>query len=89
MYLPWLIYKLKLTSKAWIFLNWDTCNGQRHILTERTVTFEQINQTLMRELNRKHQTYTSKDIFAEYKDIGLNLDPLRLNAQKRYHFRVD
>jgi len=58
-------------------------------LTERTVTFEQINQTLMRELKRKHQTYTSKDIFAEYKDIGLNIDPLRLNAPKRYHFRVD
>ena len=86
-----------------------------------TFSFEQINQTLIRELKRKHQTYTSKDIFAEYKDIcvlgilriysptkigkrpqkysfhivspekdiGLNLDQLRQDAQKRYHFRVD
>jgi hypothetical protein len=34
-----------------------------------TFSFEQINQTLIRELKRKHQTYTSEDIFAEYKDI--------------------
>jgi hypothetical protein len=36
-----------------------------------TFSFEQINQTLIRELKRKHQTYTSEDIFAEYKDIGV------------------
>ena len=85
-----------------------------------TFSFEQINQTRIRELNRKHQTYTSEDIFAEYKDIcilgilriysptkigkrpqkyslhivspekdiGLNMDRLRQDAQKRYHFRV-
>ena len=34
-----------------------------------TFSFEQINQTLIRELKRKHQAYTSEDIFAEYKDI--------------------
>ena len=34
-----------------------------------TFSFEQINQTLIRELKRKHKTYTSEDIFAEYKDI--------------------
>jgi hypothetical protein len=34
-----------------------------------TFSFEQINQTLIRELKRIHQTYTSEDIFAEYKDI--------------------
>ena len=86
-----------------------------------TFSFEQINQTLIRELKRKHQTYTSEDIFAEYKDIcvlgilriysptkkgkrpqkyslhivspekdiGFNMDQLRHDAQKRYHFRVD
>jgi len=86
-----------------------------------TFSFEQINQTLIRELKRKHKTYTSEDVFAEYKnicilgilriysptkigkrpqkyslhivspekDIGLNIDQLRQDAQKRYHFRVD
>jgi hypothetical protein len=86
-----------------------------------TFSFEQINQTLIRELKRKHQIYTSEDIFAEYrhicilgilriyspsklgkrpqkyslhivspeKDIGLNIDQLRQDAQKRYCFRVD
>jgi hypothetical protein len=34
-----------------------------------TFSFEQINQTLIRELKRKHKTYTSEDIFAEYKNI--------------------
>ena len=85
-----------------------------------TFSFEQINQTLIRELKRKHKTYTSEDVFAEYKnicilgilriysptkigkrpqkyslhivspekDIGLNIDQLRQDAQKRYHFRV-
>ena len=86
-----------------------------------TFSFEQINQTLIRELKRKHKTYTSEDVFAEYKnicilgilriysptkigkrpqkyslhivspekDIVLNIDQLRQDAQKRYHFRVD
>ena len=86
-----------------------------------TFSFEQINQTLIRELKRKHKTYTSEDIFAEYKnicilgilriysptkigkrpqkyslhivspekDIGINMDQLRQDAQKRYHFQVD
>jgi hypothetical protein len=34
-----------------------------------TFSFEQINQTLIRELKNKHKTYTSEDIFAEYKNI--------------------
>lgn len=86
-----------------------------------TFSFEQINQTLRRELKHKHQTYTSEDIFAEYKnicvlgilriysptkiekrpqkyslhivspekDIGLNMDQLRQDAPKRYHFQVN
>jgi hypothetical protein len=77
-------------------------------------------QRTIRELKRKHKTYTSEDVFAEYKnifilgilriysptkigkrpqkyslhivspekDIGLNIDQLRQDAQKRYHFRV-
>jgi hypothetical protein len=36
-----------------------------------TFSFEQINQTLIRELNRKHKTYTSEDVFAEYKNIRI------------------
>ena len=86
-----------------------------------TFSFEQINQTLIRELKRKRKAYTSEDIFAEYKklcilgilriysptrlgtrsqkyslhilspekDIGLDIDQLKQDAQQRYHFRVD
>ena len=92
--------------------------GIGHFGEFATFSFEQINQTLIRELKRKHQTYTSKDIFAEYKDIcvlgilriysptkigkrpqkyslhivapekdiGLDMDQLRQDAQKRYHY---
>jgi hypothetical protein len=34
-----------------------------------TFSFEQINQTLVRELKRKRKAYTSEDIFAEYKKL--------------------
>ena len=34
-----------------------------------TFSFEQINQTLTRELKRKRKAYTSEDIFADYKNI--------------------
>jgi len=86
-----------------------------------TFSFEQINQTLICELKRKHKTYTSEDVFVENKnicilgilriysptkigkrpqkyslhivspgkDIGLNIDQLGQDAQKRYHFRVN
>jgi len=86
-----------------------------------TFSLEQINQTLLRELKRRNQNYTSEDIFATHenkgilgvlriysrtklgkrsqqysihvvspqKDIGLNMDQIKQDARKRYHFHVD
>jgi hypothetical protein len=36
-----------------------------------TFSFEQINQSLVRELKRKHKTFTSEYIFASYDDIRI------------------
>ena len=86
-----------------------------------TFSLELANQTLISELKRKHQTFTSEDLFAEYdnlcvlgilriyaptnpgkrsqryalhivspaKDIELNLDRIKQNAQERYRLRMD
>jgi hypothetical protein len=45
-----------------------------------TFTFEPIDQTLMRELKRKQQTYTSEDIFVNNEGIGI-LGILRIYLQ--------
>jgi hypothetical protein len=44
-----------------------------------TFSFEQVNQSLVRELKRKHKTFTSEDIFAAYNDIRI-LGILRIYA---------
>jgi hypothetical protein len=36
-----------------------------------TFSFEQVNQSLVRELKRKNKTFTSEDIFAAYNDIRI------------------